>query len=426
VGLESSARMPLDQAQTAELSYDPSGAFRIDLVGASRPLTVAFTGLWCVGWLLVIASGISEIARLGRIELGLGTWLSLWIGAGAPLLIALLWTAGGRRETLFIREGSLRLVRPIGPFRPVVTFDAHEIRGLRATPARHPLVADFHAIKGFWIGGSGPIVFRSGRRAYACGSALDSTAAVKLVADLAAFMPQAMLDDITVPAPPSALAPWGVAYLAMGMLVPAVTMPFKLAIADRAICFCEDPAPPPENPVDVASLEGSGRLLFVPVDGYSSERARQIAEHFRQQFGVRIRVEPELTTGADAYDARRDQMNAGALLTALETKYPEGSPRTVVVGLTDADMYIPESNWRYAFSYRRANRLAIVSSARMDRGCLGLLPASDERQLARMRKMVGKNIGVMYYRLPLNRDPRSLLYAYVGGPQELDTMSEVF
>jgi hypothetical protein len=43
-----------------------------------------------------------------------------------------------------------------------------------------------------------------------------------------------------------------------------------------------------------------------------------------------------------------------------------------------------------------------------------------------VRKLVGKNIGVMYYRLPLSRDPRSLLYARVGGPQELDGMSEVF
>jgi hypothetical protein len=40
--------------------------------------------------------------------------------------------------------------------------------------------------------------------------------------------------------------------------------------------------------------------------------------------------------------------------------------------------------------------------------------------------MVGKNIGVLYYGLPLSGDPRSLLYANIGGPQELDSISEMF
>jgi hypothetical protein len=33
---------------------------------------------------------------------------------------------------------------------------------------------------------------------------------------------------------------------------------------------------------------------------------------------------------------------------------------------------------------------------------------------------------VLYYGLPLSQDPRSLVYASVGGPQELDVMSESF
>jgi hypothetical protein len=44
----------------------------------------------------------------------------------------------------------------------------------------------------------------------------------------------------------------------------------------------------------------------------------------------------------------------------------------------------------------------------------------------RLRKMVGKNIGVLYFGLPLSNDPRSLLYANIGGPQELDVMSGIF
>jgi hypothetical protein len=62
----------------------------------------------------------------------------------------------------------------------------------------------------------------------------------------------------------------------------------------------------------------------------------------------------------------------------------------------------------------------------MERGCLGLFAASEARQASRLRKMIAKNVGVLYFGLPLSSDPRSVLFAHVGGPQELDVMSEVF
>jgi len=129
-------------------------------------------------------------------------------------------------------------------------------------------------------------------------------------------------------------------------------------------------------------------------------------------------------TDAHAYNSDRRQLNANAVLALLQTQYP--SERAVVIAVTDMDMYIPGFRWRYAFSYRREDRLAVVSTARMDHGCLGLFTAGKERRLARLRKMVGKNLGVLYYGLQLSDDPRSLLYANIGGPQELDVMSEIF
>ena len=98
----------------------------------------------------------------------------------------------------------------------------------------------------------------------------------------------------------------------------------------------------------------------------------------------------------------------------------------MVIGLTTADIFIPSVNWTYAFSNRRPPRLAVVSPARMDRGCMGIGRASADRQMARLRKMVGKNIGALVYGLPLSGHPRSMMYAWVGGPQELDMMTEDF
>ena len=57
---------------------------------------------------------------------------------------------------------------------------------------------------------------------------------------------------------------------------------------------------------------------------------------------------------------------------------------------------------------------------------MGLWPADDVRLTARLRKMVGKNIGIMYFGLEMSSDPLSMLYANIGGPQELDAMSDRF
>jgi hypothetical protein len=40
--------------------------------------------------------------------------------------------------------------------------------------------------------------------------------------------------------------------------------------------------------------------------------------------------------------------------------------------------------------------------------------------------MVAKNIGIMYYGLPISQDPRSVLYGQIDGVDELDVMTEYF
>jgi predicted Zn-dependent protease len=407
-----------------ELGSLPTGTLRLDFAGPTRRTTAAVASMWCSGWLLVACAALLQTSRLGRFDFYLIAGTFLWIAAGIPVLAALLWAALGRREILTVADGRFTIVRPVGPFTRTQAFDAAEIRGLHATYALRPLLADGAAIGDFWLGGAGPIEFEYKGRRFACGVTLDNSGARKAVAELSAAMPMASL-PATLAAPAARLRPWTIAFVAAATIVPAFAVPYKLAVTDRAICFCQDPAPPPARPIDLSTITPAGRVVFVPVDGYSTERAQILAEHFRRTFRVPVKVERGIATSLGAFDRRRGQMNASALLTALEERYPDGS-RVVVVGLTDADMFIPDTNKSYAFSYRRANRIAIVSSARMDRGCLGLLAASDERRLARMRKVIGKNIGVMYYRLPMSRDPRSMLFATIAGPQELDRMSESY
>ena len=113
------------------------------------------------------------------------------------------------------------------------------------------------------------------------------------------------------------------------------------------------------------------------------------------------------------------------MLARLEAMYGAADGPVIAIGLTTRDMFNPDVEWNYVFSYRE-NRMAVVSPARMDRGCMGVFPADEQRIDARLRKMVGKNIGIMYFGLGLSRDPASMLYGNIRGPQELDAMSELF
>jgi predicted Zn-dependent protease len=213
--------------------------------------------------------------------------------------------------------------------------------------------------------------------------------------------------------------------MTMTMLGFALNVPVRLAIIDRPICFYDD-ALTPRQPIDVSVRGPLGRVYLVPVDDFPIERARAIADHFATSFGVSIEVAPAIAWPETAYDPERRQMNSAVMLTRLEQTYATAARPAIAIALTTRDMFNPGVNWAYVFSYRRNNRMAVVSPARMDRGCMGLFLADDARIMARLRKMVGKNIGIMYFGLGTSTDPLSMLYANIGGPQELDAMSEQF
>lgn len=205
----------------------------------------------------------------------------------------------------------------------------------------------------------------------------------------------------------------------------AFNVPTRLAITDRPICFYDDTIVP-TDPIDVSSLRPAGRVYLVPIEDFPVDRATAIARHFRTRFGVAIDVAPAVDWPEGAYVESRRQMNSAMMLTRLESAYATTGEPVVVIGLTTRDMFNPDVRWKYVFSYRRRNRVAVVSPARMDRGCMGVFETDDGRMMARLRKMVGKNIGIMYFGLELSADPASMLYANIGGPQELDAMSEQF
>jgi predicted Zn-dependent protease len=374
--------------------------------------------------MFVIAIGIAALFLQPAADVPVdAAWLGIWIVAGLPTGFALLWAAGGKKEVLLIDGSRLTLQRRALVFARSRVLDAFAVRGLRVARLTER-TSNRRAIRQFWTDDAGSVQFDCEGRTYGFGVTLTEAEATNIVAAIAARFPYttAVVPDPAVLERAPRWRRWALAYVTFMLFVP-VTIPIRILVQDRETCFGGE-AEPPEDLVEVSSLRAVGRVLLVPIDEFPPETANAVAHHYRREFGTPIDVAPAITAPPDAYEPVRRQSSAGALIANLERL--DSSSDVIVIGLTESDMYIPGVNWRYAFSFRRGGRFAIVSTARMHRGCLGLMRASEDRQMKRLRKMVGKNIGVMYYRLPLSRDRRSLMYAYVGGPQELDGMSEQY
>jgi predicted Zn-dependent protease len=205
----------------------------------------------------------------------------------------------------------------------------------------------------------------------------------------------------------------------------------KKAAAMPASLFRADLDPPAQ-----ALTEGWERpsapphdLYFVPVGDVPAALMSALVAGVEQTLGIPVTVLSGVSVEPTMFDPARSQLIAEQLIAAVRTGHPTvaRNPRARVIAVTAQDMYIKaRSQWRFAFSLRsNENSVAVVSYARMDSAYLRITP-DEELLRSRLRKMIFKNIGMMCYRLPVSRDPRSVLYGNVLGLDDLDYMSEFF
>jgi predicted Zn-dependent protease len=178
-------------------------------------------------------------------------------------------------------------------------------------------------------------------------------------------------------------------------------------------------------PIDKHKLKGSGEIYFVPLANFPSSAVKELVAYYRSKYGLVIRTLPNLPLDSSVVDAERRQLIAEAVVDLIKKTNPSlvNQPEAILIGLTNEDMYIARYNWQYTFSWRQEGRYAVVSDARMNLGSTFL---SEDKVESRLRKMVTKNIGLLYYQLPQSGDPRSVLYNNIDGIAELDYMGEEF
>jgi predicted Zn-dependent protease len=162
-------------------------------------------------------------------------------------------------------------------------------------------------------------------------------------------------------------------------------------------------------------------LHLVPLHA-APELLDSLATYYRKSLGLEVQILPALQPPTAVFNDTRRQLIAEGLIRMLRTTYAANARTGIVIGVTSWDMYIEDRPWAFGFSWREPP-YAVVSYARMDPQRLGGL-ANEHRLLARLRKMVTRNVGIMMFGVKTNANRDSLMYQDVMGVDELDRLDE--
>ena len=171
-------------------------------------------------------------------------------------------------------------------------------------------------------------------------------------------------------------------------------------------------------------LNPKAELYLLPLGAEAVEDTKGLAEYLHDALGLTAQTLPAVVLDERHWNQQRRQWNAEGIVHQIQANQAKlgGRPNAVVIGVTASDIYIPSIDWRYAFAYRQTGGFSVLSSARLCGATWEHQAPTEELRVSRLRKVLLKQVGVLYYHLPLSRDPGSVLYSEVLGVEELDRM----
>ena len=166
----------------------------------------------------------------------------------------------------------------------------------------------------------------------------------------------------------------------------------------------------------VNELTGNGRIYLVqmgpPAESYGLDG---FAEWLHSKYGLQVQVLPPMQLDQSAWDSGREQYVAQLLNEQIKRDHSDlaADPNAYLIGFTTANMYHVGTSWRYTFTLRDFQRTAVISSNGMEDNWWQRFRV-DERDVnehlqARLRRILLKDIAILFWHLPLNNDPTSLL-----------------
>ena len=186
--------------------------------------------------------------------------------------------------------------------------------------------------------------------------------------------------------------------------------------------------PPMELPVEHGGIanhiemRANGTLYFVPM-GRQAISVQSLADYYRQKFNIQINILAPVPLSRSSCVPERRQCIAEEMLLDVQRHYPKvaADPDSVMIMLTDEDVFPRAYGWEFTYSLHIGNRLGMVSTRRMDPAFWGD-PPDEKRTLASTRQMLTKYIALLYFHVPISYDPSSVMYQPLtpdGGADDL-------
>ena len=165
------------------------------------------------------------------------------------------------------------------------------------------------------------------------------------------------------------------------------------------------------------SLKGTGCIYLVQMGTHTAPYSLDdFAQWLRSKYALDVRVLAPSGPDAGAFDASRRQYVAELLYAGMKREHPDlaADSNAYLIGFTDASMYSVFYRWSSTFSQRDHQRAAVISANGMEDSLFerrGTDAATANQHFeARMRRVLLKDVAVLYWHLPLNNDPSSVLH----------------
>ncbi len=173
---------------------------------------------------------------------------------------------------------------------------------------------------------------------------------------------------------------------------------------------------------DLAELHTNGRLYVIAMGSVSTTPLPPLAEYLEKKFAVPVTVLPALPLDESVMDLHRNQVKAEEVFAALKRAFPKESANgdNTIIAVTESDMYAQD--WVYAFNYWDRN-LAVISTNRLNPH-FSTARSRDALLRSRMHKVLERDMGLLFYKLPLSDDPTSVLYRNLDDVTDVDMQRE--
>lgn len=192
-------------------------------------------------------------------------------------------------------------------------------------------------------------------------------------------------------------------------------------------CARHKPAPVPAwhhtgFPVRANQLTGNGRIYLIQLGNHTDPyTVVELAEWLRDKYALDVQVLTPTPLDPAAWDRSRHCYIAERISAQMKREHPvlAADRNAWLIGFTDEAMYSATEKQSNTFSQRDHFRAAVISSSGLGDSALltawerfaGIHDGAANHLQDRLRRILLKDVAVLFWHLPLNNDPGSILSA---------------